>query len=98
MKHKNVRATILDGAAEAVNVTRNVSYGEPENNFANIARLINAHLIARFGADAPTLSNGDVAIIGIAFKLGRLGGNMSHMDSWMDVAGYAACGAEMESV
>lgn len=96
-QRKNVRAEILDGASKAVNGTRDVAYGQPEDNFGRIANLINAHLKNRFGDEANVVTAGDVAILGIQFKLGRLGGNMSHMDSWMDVAGYAACGAEVES-
>lgn len=92
---KNLRATVLDAAGKAVNGTRDVAYGQPEDNFKRIARLINAHLKNRFDDSAPEINEVDVAVILMLVKQGRLGGNQSHLDSYIDIAGYAACGAEV---
>ena len=94
--NKTVREAILDSAKSAVLGSREVAYGKPEANFTRIARLINAHLQNRFGMDANQITAGDVAMLLIQVKAGRLGGNMTHLDSWVDIAGYAACGGEIE--
>lgn len=98
----NIRRQVLTVADQAVNGSRDVAYGSPENNFKRIARLWNAHLLNRYDVDhpavvvhVPQLDEGDVAIFLGLVKDGRLAGNMSHMDSWIDKAGYAACGAEV---
>jgi len=36
----------------------------------------------------------DVALMMALLKIARLKGNPIHGDSWVDLAGYAACGAE----
>jgi hypothetical protein len=33
----------------------------------------------------------------VALKMARLCVDEKHMDSWVDIAGYAACGAEIVS-
>lgn len=95
----NIRKQVLNSADEAVNGFRTVAYGSPENNFKRIVRLWNAHLLNRYDPlemmNVPKLDEGDVAIFLGLVKDGRLAGNMSHMDSWIDKAGYAACGAEV---
>jgi hypothetical protein len=45
--------------------------------------------------DGRQLVAGDVALLMIGMKLARLRHNPSHEDSWVDVAGYAACGMEV---
>ena len=92
---RNIREIVLDSAKAAVLGSRDVAYGSPEDNFTRIMRLWNVHLINRFGTNVPTMTQGDVAIFLGLLKDGRLAGNMSHMDSWIDKAGYAACGAEV---
>jgi hypothetical protein len=97
-KVKNIRAEVLDAAGKAVNGSRDVAYDKPENNFKRIANLWNAHLLNRgiiTEADSVIISPGDVAIMLGLVKDGRLAGNMGHLDSWIDKAGYAACGAEV---
>lgn len=92
-----MRGQILAAAGKATMGDRDVAYGKPEDNFERIRLHINAMLINRFGPTAPTLTRADVAMIGIYFKTGRLEGNQSHHDSWVDVAGYAACGGEVST-
>lgn len=90
------RAAVLEAASAAV-ADRGLNYGKPEDNFARIARLWNAHLVNRglipfadYG-----LAPADVALMLGNVKQARLANDSSHADSWIDLAGYAACGAEV---
>lgn len=86
------RTDVLVAAIEAVQ-RRNEKYGEPEDNFARIAELWNAWLCIRKEPAAP-LTETDVAIMLAEVKMARLANDPTHMDSWVDLAGYAGCGAE----
>jgi hypothetical protein len=74
-----------------------VAYGTPENNFLAIARHWNMHLANRgiIKEGGECLHEGDVALLLIYLKGARLSFNPSHLDSWCDIAGYGACGAEV---
>lgn len=86
------RATCLDTAKAAVS-QRPKAYGEPEDNFTRIALLWNAYFRAR---DKDVIvSLGDVATLMCLMKIARLANSPGHADSWIDLAGYAACGAEV---
>ena len=37
----------------------------------------------------------DVAVMMALLKIARISENPQHMDSWVDLAGYAACGGEI---
>ena len=87
------RAGLLKAANDAVS-DRPTSYGSPEENFTTIAGLWNTYLIRREG-DLLSVEAHDVAIMLALLKVARLAANPSHMDSWVDLAGYAACGAEV---
>lgn len=87
------RADTLKAALSAVQ-ERNQSYGLPENNFLRIARRWNVHLLNRYGAKVE-LDSADVAAMMADMKLARIEQSPSHQDSWTDLAGYAACGAEV---
>lgn len=89
------RAEILNTALAAVE-QRGRSYGKPENNFARIARRWNLHLLNRHGVE-PKLDAVDVAVMMADMKLARLEETPTHDDSWVDLAGYAACGAEVSA-
>lgn len=83
-----IREQILVEAAEAVMGDRDVSYGGPEDSFTRIADLWEAHFGYHFDA-------GMVSQALILLKLARVAQNPGHRDSWVDLAGYAACGAEV---
>lgn len=89
------RTETLNTALAAVE-QRGQSYGKPENNFARIARRWNIHLLNRYGLE-PKLDAVDVAAMMADMKLARLEESPSHVDSWVDLAGYAACGAEVSA-
>ena len=81
------RQQVLRDAENAVSHDRNTIYGAPEDSFGTIAR----HWTALFGWKVEPYQ---VALALALLKVARLQGNPEHMDSWVDLAGYAACGAE----
>lgn len=87
------RAGLLDEAKGYVTKDRNASYGEPEDNFSNIAEIWNAQGF-RFGGGEGVrpITSTDVALMMVGMKLARLKHNPTHHDSWVDAAGYVACG------
>lgn len=82
------RAEILAAAHQAVTVDRAASHGDARRSFALIAHYWSGHL-------GVPVSASDVAAMLILLKSARLRFNSGHMDSWVDVAGYAACGGEI---
>lgn len=93
------RKHTLEAAMDAVD-SRPKSYGPPEQNFDRIARRWNAHLENRYwepGLNLPELDATDVAVMMADVKLARIEESPGHEDSWVDLAGYAACGAEVST-
>lgn len=92
------RGEVLQAASAAVS-DRGVNYGPPFEHCARVARLWNAHLHNR-GLLAHTygVSEADVAQMLGLMKHARLASDQTHMDSWVDIAGYGAIGAEVASV
>lgn len=83
----NARSLVLAEAAEAVLKSRQDAYSAPENNFKNIAGLWSAYKSVKF-------TRADVSAMLALVKIGRLMTTPDHQDSWIDLAGYAACGLE----
>lgn len=88
------RASLLEEAGSYVHTDRNSNYGDPEDNFGVIAEIMTAYLSRRFGVRIP-IAPYDVSNLMFAVKLGRLAHNPLHHDSYVDMAGYAAAGAEV---
>ena len=84
---------LLDRAKEAV-ADRGLNYGTPEDNFIRIARLWAAHMYNRYN-DPIAIDAIDVALMMDLMKTARLENEPRHLDSWVDKAGYAACGANI---
>lgn len=84
------RAECLDGARQVVLRDRNLSYGEPEELFEDIAARWSLTL-------ATTVTPAQVALCMIDLKVARAAANPTHADNWLDIAGYAACGAEIST-
>ena len=82
------RAEIL--AATKLNVfgKREHDYGKLEDSFGLIAKLWTVYIGCSINAV-------DVAVMMALLKIARLTVNPQHMDSWVDLAGYAACGGEI---
>lgn len=85
------RKQVLDAAALCVTHDRNDTYGGPEDSFAIIADLWSVYWQA---TDRINFEAHDVALMLALLKTARLVRNPKHADSWVDLAGYAACGAE----
>lgn len=92
-KEESVRASVLNEANRIVNGERANTYGGPEDSFKTIAGLWEAYL-TKPGKTFVTISPSDVAIMLALLKVARLKNSPNHRDSWVDLAGYAACGAE----
>ena len=84
---KMTRASILDEAKQIVSQDRNLDYGSPEKNCADIAILWSTYL----GVE---IKPHDVGAMMILLKISRIKTSPSKEDHWIDVAGYAAVGGE----
>lgn len=87
------RFECLDAARAAV-TARQAHYGGPEENFTNAARIWSVILSRKLGEGA-TVEAHEVALCLDAVKTARLIADPAHTDSWVDKAGYAACGLEV---
>lgn len=81
------RAEILSEARRCVCGGREQDYGTPEDNFALIARFWTAYCGVPFKAK-------DVAMMMALLKVARIR-NSDKLDSFIDLAGYAACAGEI---
>lgn len=82
------RKECLDKAAECVLKDRNNQYGGPEDSFNIIANFWSVYLGRKI---YPV----DVAMMMSLLKIARIKGNKCYGDGYIDLAGYAACGAEL---
>jgi hypothetical protein len=87
------RKEVLDAASKAVLSDRNRVYGNPEDNFKEIAELWTWYTTNK-GVPGWKFSALDVAHMMVLMKMARLKHNPTHFDSVVDVAGYAACAAD----
>jgi hypothetical protein len=84
------RAETLDKAKQCVCGQREKEYGSPEDNFRSIADLWSAYKNVEFTAT-------DVSMMMALLKIARIKTGTATDDSFVDLAGYAACGAEIAS-
>lgn len=100
VKRKLTRADILHAAEKCVCGQRETDYGTPEDNFKAIAELWNVYLdrisVGKYGNTI--VDEKDVAVMMALLKIARIARGGGKADSWIDLAGYAACGAECEGV
>ena len=85
---KTIRRQTLEKAISCVCGQRIQDYGKPEDNFQVIADLWTAYT----GHEFTSL---DVTIMMALMKIGRIRTGTATEDSFADLAGYAACGAEI---
>lgn len=85
------REEILDLAKTCVCGKREQDYGSPESNFQLIADLWNDYL----GIKNLFISPIDVAMMMALLKIARIKNGGGTGDSFVDLAGYAACGGEI---
>ena len=88
------RQRVLREAEKCVCGRREQDYGTPEDSFNIIADLWAGYLQG-CGVSIDFLESHDVAIMLALLKIARISKNPQHMDSWVDLAGYAACGGEI---
>lgn len=89
------RKDILDAANKCVNGDREGDYGSPERNFDTIAKFWNAYIQAK--TSPVTLTGSDVAAMMALMKISRISSGNVKADNWIDLAGYAACGGELQT-
>lgn len=82
------RAEILDKAKTVVTGQREQNYGSPEANFGLIGQLWTVYLNHLVTAQ-------DVANMMCLFKIARIRTGRGTEDSYIDAAGYMACGGEI---
>ena len=84
------RSEILAKADSIVNGQREQAYGSPEDNFQVIASLWSDYL-------DDSLSPLDVALMMVLLKVARARTcvGLPTTDTFIDIAGYAACGGEI---
>jgi len=85
----------LERAYTLVTGERNRTYGPPRKNLEITAQIWSAqlaHVLLR------PLRPDEVAQLMVGLKLARLVESPDHADTWVDVAGYAAIGAEVATV
>ena len=99
---KLTRAAVLEKARACVCGEREEDYGSPEDSFGCIAELWEAYLRAAcISPDSVVrVTPTDVAMMMALLKIARVGTSFvgGTADSFVDLAGYAACGAECAEV
>ena len=93
------RKEILEAAQKCVCGDREQDYGNPERNFETIANLWTDYLVAtRTLTEMAMINAKDVAAMLALLKIARIASGHAKEDNWVDLAGYAACGGEIETV
>ncbi len=87
----NVRRTCLEKAIDIVCTDRDLQYGSPENNFELIAKLWSVYKEIDISAT-------DVAMMMSLLKIARIKTGKFKSDSFIDLAGYAACAMELSDI
>ena len=99
---KLTRAAVLEKARACVCGEREEDYGSPEDSFGCIAELWEAYLRAACVSpdSVVRVTPTDVAMLMALLKIARVGTSCvgGTADSFVDLAGYAACGAECADV
>lgn len=93
------REEMLGEAKRCVCGEREEQYGTPEDCFETIAALWGTYLrscCVEKGVDVCILG-ADVAAMMALLKIARIANGQEKADNWVDLAGYAACGCELET-
>ena len=93
------RSELLHAAEVCVCGQREEDYGTPEDNFRVIGELWEAYIKAKCVAtpvDVCIVPEDVAALMGL-LKIARIASGRGKDDNWTDLAGYAACGGELES-
>lgn len=90
-----LRAELLQDAELLITSQRNKDYGPPTENFANTAAMWTVLLRSKL-KDGEFITPVDVANLMAALKLARTIQDTGNYDTYVDIAGYAACAWECE--
>lgn len=92
------RKEILAAAERCVCGQREQDYGTPENSFKVIGELWEVYIKEKcVGTDTiVTIVPEDVAALLGLLKIARIATGHGKDDNWIDLAGYAACGGELQ--
>lgn len=82
------RAETLKQAEACVLVNRQATHGAPEDSFGTIAKLWSTYL-------GLPIQDYQVSVMMVLLKVARTKARPTNDDNWVDIAGYAACGAEL---
>ena len=86
------RIEALRQAAAIVSGERDEQYGSPEDNFLRIAKIWSVIL-------KTDITEEDVAMMMVGLKVARYANKGKfYGDTWIDIAGYAACGYEVGKI
>lgn len=88
------RKDILENAEKCVCGQREQDYGTPEDNFSTISYFWTIYLDATYPTTPIQLTAKDVAVMMSLLKIARIARGSSP-DSFVDLAGYAACAGEI---
>ena len=93
------RPEILEAARLCVCGDREQDYGSPERNFETIAQLWSVYLKGQCQDPKVEINIDpvDVAAMLALLKIARIASGHAKADNWVDLAGYAACGGEIET-
>lgn len=92
------RAEVLKRAMDCVCGQREQDYGTPENNFHTIGVFWSTYLRAahpELNLAINQITPKDVAAMMSLLKVARIATGTGTADSFVDLAGYAACGGEI---
>lgn len=81
------RVALLNAAKRIVTIRQSV-HGKPEDSFGRIAGLWSAY-------SGHEIAPAQVPLMLGLLKVARLAESPSHIDNYTDLAGYAACGADL---
>lgn len=84
------RADILQAAEKCVTGHREQEYGSPENNFDTIAKFWSIYT-------GYSITAKDVGMMMALLKIARIKSGNATEDSYVDLAGYAACTGEIDT-
>lgn len=93
---RSKREVCLDAAKNMVMSSREAEYSSPADNHMTISNMWENYYGAKLlrTGGVVTFDSHDVAIFNILQKIARLAVSPKKLDTWTDIAGYAACGAE----
>ena len=87
--------SMLVQAEEVIYGDREKTYGDPGRNIRTIAGFWNQYISSKYGLD-PKLDANDVCAMMRLLKESRLINSPDHMDSFVDLCGYAALAGRIQ--